>query len=89
MTSPDYRLCKPASTEALDEAMEADGAHGPPTFRNEYVGVCGVIAPQLTKRPHLVTPDRMYAWETRPGQGDEATRRPELVRYPESCALAG
>ena len=28
---------------------------------NEYVGVFGVVAPQLTQSPHLVTADRMHA----------------------------
>ena len=34
-------------TEALDEPVEAYGAYGPTALRNEYVGVCRVLPPQL------------------------------------------
>src|SRR5499433_219140 len=47
--------------DALDEPVETDGAHWPPAFGNEYVGVFGVVAAQLTQCSHLVTADRMHA----------------------------
>src|SRR5262249_33518377 len=46
--------------EALDEAVETDGADNA-ALGNEYVGILRVLAPQLTQRPHLVTADRMHA----------------------------
>src|SRR5262249_28821975 len=47
--------------EALNEPVETDGTDRPAALGNEYVGVCRVIAAQLTKRPHLVTADWVYA----------------------------
>ena len=47
--------------DALDEAVETDGADWPAALRNEYVGVLRVIASDFTQSPHLVTADRMYA----------------------------
>src|SRR5262249_299729 len=48
-------------TDTPDEAMEADGADRPTAFGNEHVSLSRVIAAQLTKRPHLVTANRVHA----------------------------
>ena len=34
-------------TEALNEPMEAYGAHRPTALGNEYIGICRVLPPQL------------------------------------------
>src|SRR5262252_7844188 len=47
--------------DALDEAVEANRADWSAALGNEYVGVFGVVAAQLTQRSHLVTPDGMHA----------------------------
>ena len=47
--------------DALDQAVEADGADWPAALGNEHVGVLRVLASKLAERPHLVTADRMYA----------------------------
>src|SRR6516164_10026716 len=47
--------------EALDEAVETDGADWSAALGNEYVGLLRVLATQLTQCPHLVTADRVHA----------------------------
>src|SRR5262249_33328927 len=51
--------------DALDEAVEANRADWSAALGNEYVGVFGVVAAQLTQRSHLVTADRMHAGNPR------------------------
>src|SRR4051794_15154802 len=74
----------------MDEAEVASAAapHGEDGSSCSIANLPG-LCPTRPRVPAMFVPDRMYAWETRPGQGDEATRRPELVRYPESCAPGG
>src|SRR5262249_16349208 len=47
--------------DALDEAVEADGAGGPAALGNEDVSLFRVVEAKLTESPHLVTADRMHA----------------------------
>src|SRR5262249_32432369 len=47
--------------EALDEAVETDGADWPGALRNENVGGLKVTASSLAESPDLVTPDRVPA----------------------------
>ena len=57
-TTSEPRLLLPLGRR---EAVKANGTHWPAALGNEHVGVCGVIAPELAERSHLVTADRMYA----------------------------
>src|SRR5262249_16492568 len=52
-----WHLCSLA--DALDEAVETDGADGPAALGNEDVSLFRVLAAQLT-RPHFVAPDGMH-----------------------------
>src|SRR5262245_17329164 len=47
--------------DALDEAVETDWTDGPAALGNEHISLSRVIAPELAKRPHLVTADRVHA----------------------------
>src|SRR5262245_59621230 len=47
--------------DALDKTVETDGADWPAALGNEHISLSRVIAPELAKRPHLVTADRMHA----------------------------
>src|SRR5262245_33935254 len=47
--------------DALDEAVEANRTDWPAALGNEHISLCRVIAPELAKRSHLVTPDGMHA----------------------------
>ena len=47
--------------DALDESVKADGTHWSAALGNEHISLSRVIAPELAKRPHLVTADRMHA----------------------------
>jgi len=50
--------------EALDEAVEPNGADWPAALGHEYVGVFRVIASKLTQCSHLVTADGVHAGNT-------------------------
>jgi len=41
--------------DALDEPVEANRTEWPAALGNEYISLSRVIAPELAKRPHLVT----------------------------------
>ena len=47
--------------DALHKPVEANRTEWPAALGNEYISLSRVIAPELAKRPHLVTADRMYA----------------------------
>ena len=47
--------------DALDESVKADGTRWSAALGNEHISLSRVIAPELAKRPHLVTADRMHA----------------------------
>ena len=47
--------------DALDEPVETYGTDWPAALGNEHISLSRVIAPELAKRPHLVTADRMHA----------------------------
>jgi hypothetical protein len=34
--------------EPFDEVMKPDGGHGPAALGDEYIGICGVLAPELS-----------------------------------------
>src|SRR5262249_26155569 len=47
--------------DALDEPVEANRTDWPTALGNEHISLHRVIEPELAKRPHLVTADRMHA----------------------------
>src|SRR5271166_367675 len=50
--------------EPLDEPMKADWAHWPTALAYEYIGVCGMLTPQLAQGSHFVAANRMHAWRS-------------------------
>ena len=50
--------------DALNEAVETDGTDWSAALGNEHVSLSRVIAAYLTKRPHLVTANRVDAGDS-------------------------